>query len=248
MTPQLRQHAMRRIVAEMRFPGPDYYAVLKWLHCALKPQHYVEIGIFNGDSLQLAAPPTVALGIDPEPYIKRSWRTETHVVTMTSREFFSEHSLSDYFGVDRFDLAFVDGSHRFEQVVEDIVALEQFAGPQSVIAVHDTIPIDEKTAEPEPSITFHTGDVWKLIPFLRKCRPDLEFTTVRTGPSGLTLIRRLSPTAQRSEAEAQAVSEFAQLTWDYYARRRGEFLDTIPNEQGAVLRWLTNDQHHHTGL
>lgn len=200
-----RENAMHKIVAAMRFPGPDYYEVLQWLHEDLRPESYLEIGIWRGDSLRLAIPPTIALGIDPLPEVDGGWRTQTHVLPMASTEFFAKRTLREFFGADRFSLAFVDGLHHFEQVIDDISNLENYAEPESIIAVHDTLPLDEMTAARVRQTLFYTGDVWKVVPFLKQYRPDLEFITVRTGPSGLTLIRRLNPSRMRSKAEVEAL-------------------------------------------
>jgi len=246
-----REAVMHNIVASMRFPGPNYYEVLRWLHQDLRPESYLEIGVFRGHTLTLAMPPTLALGIDPFPEVEDRWKTETHVLQMASSEFFAKHTLREFFGTDRFSFAFVDGLHRFEQAIDDIFNLEVYAQPESVIAVHDTIPLDEKTAARERRATFYTGDVWKVIPFLKCYRPDLELITVRTGPSGLTLIRRLNPSRRRSKEEIEALTQFQELPWEYYKRHRNEFLETIPNERDAVERWLRNrvyDQHCNSGV
>jgi hypothetical protein len=236
-----RQTAMHNIVAAMRFAGPRYYEVLEWLHQELRPATYVEIGVFEGDSLRLATPPTRALGIDSSPQLKGAWRTETRLVCLTSSQFFARHTLKDFFGEDQFALAFIDGLHEFQQVIEDLSNLERFSGPDSLIAVHDTIPLDEKTAEPSRRTQFHTGDVWKVIPFLKECRPDLDVTTVRTGPSGLTLIRRLKRAEAGSKVEPDTLARFRDLPWEYFRRHRNEFLETIPNDRDAVVNWLRRD-------
>jgi hypothetical protein len=108
-----------------------------------------------------------------------------------------------------------------------------------VIAVHDTIPLDEKTAGVVRRARFHTGDVWKIVPFLKQHRPDLELATVRTGPSGLTLIRRLNPSRRKSPADVEAIGRYRELPWEYYKQHGSEFLVTIPNERSAVRRWLS---------
>lgn len=222
----------------MRFPGPNYYEVLEWLHRDLRPKHYLEIGVRRGRSLGLAMPPTIALGIDPFPEVDQCWNTETCVLPVTSTEFFATHGLREFFGTDRFSFAFVDGLHHFEQVIDDIFNLERYAGPESVIAIHDTLPLDEKTAAGRRRTEFYTGDVWKIIPFLKHSRPDLELITIRTAPSGLTLIRQLNPSRARSGAEAAALDQFRKLPWEYYQQHRNQFLDTIPNDRGAIGSWL----------
>src|SRR5262245_21361519 len=44
--------------AQRRLPGPAYYQVLRWIHEALVPTNYVEIGIRRGTSLRMALPGT----------------------------------------------------------------------------------------------------------------------------------------------------------------------------------------------
>jgi hypothetical protein len=232
------EYAVHCIVSAMRFPGPDYYQVMQWLHEELRPESYVEIGVHDGHSLKLALPPTKVLGIDPCPIANHNWSTPTKILRMTSNELFAKHRVREFLDVDRFSLAFVDGLHHFEQAIDDIFNLEHDAGPDSVIAVHDTVPLDERTSMRERSTLFYTGDVWKVIPFLKRCRPDLEFVTVRTGPSGLTLIRRLDPSRKRTVAQSEVIGQFQRLSWQYYERHRDDSLETIPNERGAVVRWL----------
>lgn len=237
-----RQAIVHQILARMRFPGPNYYEVLRWLHEELKPETYLEIGVYRGGSLSLAVPPTIALGIDPRPRVDHPWRTQTHILAMTSTEFFSQRSVAQYFPANRFSLAFIDGLHRFEQAVEDILNLEVYAQPGSVIAVHDTIPLDEKTADRTRRTDFHTGDVWKVVPFLKESRPNVKMTTVRTGPSGLTLIRGLDASRGKSALDTEALVRFRDLPWQYYKQHRGEFLETTPNERDAVACWLSDSR------
>ncbi len=237
MTSYTRQ-LVHNLVARRRFPGPNYYEVLRWLHEDLRPANYVEIGVSEGRSLILAAPPTIALGVDPAPKVNHRWRTQTQISPMTSSDFFAQHTLRDFFGADHFSLAFVDGLHHFEQAIDDIFNLERYAEPESVIAVHDTVPLNESTAAREQHTLFHTGDVWKVLPYLRQHRPDLEFATVWTAPSGLTLIRRLQRSRTRSAQETEEVERFRELSWDFYKRHRTEFTETIPNDRDAVRRWL----------
>ncbi len=238
MNLEAREAAMHQIVAWMRFPGPNYIQVLRWLHEELRPASYLEIGVSHGLSLSLAMPPTIALGIDPCPKVDPQWQTPTQVLRMTSSDFFSRHSLAEFFHGNCFSLALVDGLHQFEQAIDDIFNLEVYAQPDSVIAVHDTIPLDEKTAARTRRTQFHTGDVWKVVPFLKQFRPDLEMVTVRTGPSGMTLIRRFSPSPRKQQADAHALARFQDLPWQYFKQHRNEFLETIPNERDAVAGWL----------
>lgn len=216
--------------AAARLPGPDYYEVLRWLHEELRPAVYTEIGVSYGESLKLAMPPTVALGIDPRPLADHPWKTVTRIAEMTSGEFFARHTLREWAGADRFSLAFIDGLHLFEEAVADLYRLEPYAAPNSVVALHDTIPLDRATAARVRATEFHTGDVWKVLPYLRECRPDLDVVTVAAAPSGLTLIRGLGAAPQPKQAD---LLRFRDLPWEEYEAPRA-----LANERAAVAAWL----------
>src|SRR5258708_22719796 len=51
----------------IRLGGEPYLQVMARILEALKPRTYVEIGVEDGTSLRLVQPPTLAIGIDPEP-------------------------------------------------------------------------------------------------------------------------------------------------------------------------------------
>jgi hypothetical protein len=226
------------LLAAARFRGPSYYEVLAWLHAELTPASYVEIGVYRGDSLALAQPPTVALGIDPEPLCNRSWAAPTRIAASTSYDFFATQRLDQVLGADQVSFAFIDGAHRFEQVVDDILHLERYAAPGCVIALHDTMPLHRSATRLRRTAEFHTGDVWKVVPFLREQRPELDLITVETRPSGLTLIRRLDPLWKRPAEFPAALERFAALGWNHYKRRHREFLRLVPSDRAAIVEWL----------
>ena len=212
--------------AAARFPGPDYLAVLGWLHEDLQPAVYVEIGVHYGASLRLAAPGTDTIGIDPRPLVS----TPGRIFAMTSATYFHRHAPPP------FSLAFIDGEHLFERSLADFRRLERHAAPDALIALHDTIPLDRTTAARRRTADFHTGDVWKTVAFLHHHRPDLRIATVRTAPTGLTLVRGLDP--QRARYRFTDVRRFARLGWDYWTAHQGEFLPTIPNHRASIQRFL----------
>lgn len=197
------------IWAAQRLPGPHYYKVLRWIHEILRPSSYVEIGVGYGESLKLASPPTVAIGIDPASKAVRRWRTDTRIFAMTSAEFFARHDLAEVLGMPHFGLAFIDGAHLFEEARDDFERLARYAGPESVVLFHDTIPFDERTSARERTTEFYTGDVWRILSCLEE-RRELDVTTVQTPPSGLTMVR-----------------------W-----RQADRQPSLPNARDEVQRWL----------
>jgi hypothetical protein len=214
--------------AAQRFPGPNYLQVLGWIHQELRPASYVEIGVLHGHSMKLARPGTVAIGIDPHPRVQGR-----RVFPLTSTEFFRRFDLRQVLGMPHFSLALIDGLHLYEQVLEDFINLERYAGPDSVILLHDTVPLSAATSGRERTTRFYTGDVWKVVPLLRRWRPDLRIGTVRTAPSGLTLVSNLNWRAGRNGCDA-LVREYASLGWLHH----GQVRPALPNDRAAVVDWL----------
>ncbi len=203
-------------VAE-RFWPLDYYDLLADIHRKWLPRVYIEIGVATGKSLALTGSSTRSLGIDPstasqEHFHYNSPENDPHLYKMTSDDFFANCDVIKEMGRPHFDVAFIDGLHHFDQVLRDFINLEKFAGPDSIILIHDGLPINARVAAREPSTWFWTGDVWKAIPCLLAIRPDLEVITLPAYPSGLALIRRLDPSSHILERQYDSlVQHFAAL-------------------------------------
>jgi len=222
-------------LAASQMPGPDYYAVLGWIHEILRPANYFEIGIRKGDSLRLAAPETLCVGIDPEPDIHTALPPNTQVFRMTSDEFFAEHKIPDLLHAPTFDLAFIDGLHLFEQALRDFVNLEKFASRQSVVMLHDCLPLDAVTADRTRTTHFYSGDVWKLTMCLKVHRPDLKMKMIRTGPTGLCLVSHLDAQSNLLEMNYdEYVDEFIGLAFAHYQLRRRDMPASIGNIREEV--------------
>jgi len=184
--------------AEEIMPGPDYYDFLRRFQKALKPRAYIEIGLGHGYSLAMAGLETTALGIDPymgdyENLLYASPLRPAQLYPLTSDDFFSQRSVRREMGSDIFDLAFIDGLHIFEQALRDFINLEPYAGKDSVVLIHDCLPIAPIVAERDRCTGFWTGDVWRIIPCLKTFRPDLKIMTIPAKPSGLAVVTNLDP-------------------------------------------------------
>jgi tetratricopeptide (TPR) repeat protein len=202
------------LTAEREMPGDDYYSWLQRFHERLRPATYVEIGLGHGRSLALAGAGTKAVGIDP---YQGFWERLNYVCPhgpatlfpLASDDFFTRHDLREVIGRETFDLAFIDGLHLFDHVLRDFINLERYAGKDSVVLVHDCLPIAPIVAERERCTGFWTGDVWRIIPCLKTFRPDLRISTIPTKLSGLAVITGLDPAST-------ALSENYQAIVDYY--------------------------------
>jgi len=96
----------------------------------------------------------------------------------TSDEFFSTLRPSK-----RYDVAFIDGLHTFEQTYRDVI--NTFAHLRSgVILIDDTVPSDEYSAIPDQEASYRArdaaglegrpwhGDVWRVVMLLIAITPS----------------------------------------------------------------------------
>ncbi len=169
---------------------PTYYEALAEAHRRLRPRGYLEIGVHEGHSLQLAQPTTRCLGIDPSPNV--AFETHSTIRAMTSDDYFANHDPVADLGAP-LDLVFIDGLHLFEQALRDVVNVERHSHSATVILIHDCLPIDAVTAARERTTMIWSGDVWKVMVTLARHRPDLSLTTLDAQPTGLGVVRSVDP-------------------------------------------------------
>lgn len=175
--------------------GDDYLTILKKVHETLQPESYVEIGVDKGRSMKLIQPETQAVGIDPSPQIEPGNETSARIFKMFSDDFFESHNVLKELGTTRISMAFVDGSHIFEQTLRDIINIEKYSDDQTLMILHDCVPPGRIVAERKRITGFWCGDVWKLVDCLREYRPDLTINVIAARPSGLVFITGLDPSS-----------------------------------------------------
>lgn len=192
------QHSIsHRTLARVDLSGPHYLVMLQRIHASLRPERYIEVGVFRGASLALAHPDTLAIGIDPEPQLDLSTLPEKHqVVCDTSDHYFASGQLADQCQGKAVNLAFIDGMHQFEYALRDLIALERHANAETILLVHDCYPLNALTAEREQKTGFWSGDIWKLVLCLQTFRPDLTLELLPCPPTGLCVIRNLNPASR----------------------------------------------------
>ncbi len=84
--------------------------------------------------------------------------------------------------------------HLFEYALRDFMNAERICSPHSLIIVDDIYPNHPAQAERNRRTRLWAGDVWKLIRYLRKFRPDLYVQPIDSAPTGLLLVAGLNPT------------------------------------------------------
>jgi hypothetical protein len=222
-----------RTLARARLPGDDYLAWLARFHETLAPAVYLEVGVDAGRTLSLARPPTRAFGVDPSPVAPRTFAAPTRTFAMASDAFFASPRADAALAGAPVGLAFVDGLHLFEQALRDFVHVEKRAARDSVALFHDCLPLDAATASRTRRTGFWTGDVWKLVPILRRYRPDLDVFVIPTYPTGLAVVTRLDPASTILEERLDGiVREFTPLEWSESAANA---MPLLPNDAAAVL-------------
>ena len=186
--------------SEPAFQGVPYLHFIGTVCKTLSPRTYIEIGTNTGGSLTQIDCDAVC--IDPEFRFASNpagKRTRTLLFQMSSDDFFRCYDLGALLP-EGVDLAFLDGMHRFEFLLRDLINIETYCGNRSLVLLHDCLPTNPRMAERTPRhekdedlTTRHswTGDVWKLLPILKKYRPDLRIHLIDCPPTGLVAITNL---------------------------------------------------------
>jgi len=202
--------------------GTAYVQGLRTIHAQVNPEWYFEIGSFKGNSLKLSKAKTIA--VDPNFQLSGeaiSSIEELHLFQMTSDDFFASGRAERM--TKKLDLAFLDGMHLFEFLLRDFINTEKLCSAESVVVMHDCIPMTGAAAEREwdrARTGVWTGDVWKLVPILRKYRPDLSVQVLDCPPSGLTVISNLDPESKvLEESYEKIVKEYMDLSIESFGTR-----------------------------
>jgi len=233
-------HAARIALSELFLPYEHYMEILKRVHRWLRPANYLEIGVESGASMVLAEPPTLCLGVDPEPQIQFEFSAPTQIFEKTSDDFFAEHDLGEELGGKALDLAFVDGLHHFDAALRDFINIERHSTPATVVLFHDGIPLDEETAARERKTMFWSGDTWKIIPLLKKYRPDLKIFTIPAPPTGLTVVMGLDSESKVLAEKLDAiVDEYMTLDYSYLGDKKDEVLSVVYDDWASIQEQIS---------
>jgi hypothetical protein len=164
---------------------------LSGLHRALKPRTYLEVGINDGASLELAS--CRVIGVDPSFRISTEVHAEIDLFRTTSDEFFATRQVGEIFGGLSLDLAFIDGMHHAEFAYRDFVNIERNSTIDTVVVFDDMLPRTLHEAARTRLTRFWAGDVYKVADVLRRRRTDLLIVPVNTSPTGMLVVLGLDP-------------------------------------------------------
>lgn len=201
MTEQMEANPTHRLPD---LTGEDYRSCLTQIHEVLRPRTYLEVGTCKGESLRLAKCASIA--VDPNFQLNHQFPTEfmpsACLFQMRSDSFFASYNVRAILGAS-VDFAFLDGLHLVEALLRDFMNTEKCSARRSIIALHDCVPLDLNMAGRDMNDAkrrrssvypnWWTGDVWKILPILRRYRPDLKVEVFNATPTGLVLIGGLAP-------------------------------------------------------
>ena len=222
--------------------GAHYLGFLARMHRHIWPDWYLEIGTNEGRSLAMA--PGKSVAVDPQFVISEDvsrGKPQVHFYQLTSDDFFAQAPFKAI--VDRFDMFFLDGLHRYEFLLRAIMSSEKLAKPDSIIVMHDCVPMSYAAAErsPRPDLTpSWVGDVWKLVPILKEYRPDLIIDIVDCQPSGLTIVTGLdAENTTLSQKYAEIKERYFEMTLsDFGESRLGDLLQMQSAGSKAIARFV----------
>jgi hypothetical protein len=168
-----------------------YLDFLGRVHEVLEPPTYLEIGVRHGDSLALTR--TVSVGIDPEINLRVELPDGVTLFEEPSDDYFARPAPLAPFDGRPIGFSFIDGLHWSEFALRDFVNVEQHAHWTSAVVFDDIFPSDVKMAGRNRRTRKWTGDVFKILGFLERHRPDLICLRIDTRPTGLLLVLGLDP-------------------------------------------------------
>jgi hypothetical protein len=191
-----------------RHYGVKYAKFLRLFADRQTPSSYLEIGPRNGEAVAQMYCDAVCVDPDFALTFNVAKRQRTSLFQMTSDAFFAAHDIREIFP-QGIDLALLRGSHLFELLLRDFINVEKFCHKNSTILLHNCLPYSEALAGRERMIGAWTGDIWKILPILKKYRPDLKVNLFDCPPTGLVSCTNLDPDSTvLSDSYDKIVSEF----------------------------------------
>jgi len=151
--------------------------VIEMLAAIYKPQIYIELGLYKGETWYKAIPHCgQAFGVD---IVDRNINGEIFVGT--TDDFFEQYQ-------KKADMIFIDADHRIESVLKDFENSLNILRPGGCIILHDT--------DPESNHLFGSGwcgDSYKIVDILEE-RSDLNCITIPCTEAGLSIVTRKKDT------------------------------------------------------
>lgn len=195
---------------------------------------YLEIGVEKGISFHpIKCEQKIA--VDPKfriPfYQKWIWNSKNptnkknQYIEKTSDDFFAQDA-SKFFDSNSLDISFVDGLHTFEAALLDVFNSLKYLSEDGIVVMHDCMPISKACETPARSYEdaikidppgwegYWTGDVWKVIHYIREIHSEDLEAFVFDNDFGLGIV--IPKNAKRNfEIDKEAFNKILELDYDY---------------------------------
>lgn len=166
--------------------GP-YSNVIAAIVESLKSESYLELGVHKMETFNVISklvPYAVAVDIDD------SYATGVkNFHKMTTDAWFEQNT-------EKFDVIFIDADHAIESVKKDFKNALQILNERGVIFLHDTDPAEAIFASPN-----YCHNSYLMNAHLKSHYPHLNFVTLPTANSGLTIVNNLQHARYKSFTE-----------------------------------------------
>lgn len=187
----------------------DHTQILQALINRHNYSSYLEIGVQAGKNFQ-AINILEKTGVDP-------YSPLFECLKITSDDFFAKNRRG-------YDIVFIDGDHREEQVYKDIKNAITILNPRGVIMVHDLNPTSELMQTVPRLAREWTGDGWRAWLRIRGSENTLVMNVVDTD-YGCGLI------TVDVEKEIPLIPAVSFMTYSQFAEHKAEWLPLISVEQ-----------------
>lgn len=179
---------------------------------------YLEIGCRDNRTFDKINCPK-KVGVDP---------ARGGTIRTTSDEFFKSNT-------DTFDLIFIDGDHRSEQVLRDVLNATKCLNAGGTIVMHDCIPLKEEHQFREYKGGICNQDAWKACMVLRM-QPEID-VAVGLFDCGVGVIKlRDNSDKLTLDFELTQDNMLDVLTWDMFANNWEKWLRVFEYDQ--LMMWV----------
>jgi hypothetical protein len=184
--------------------------ILNHLIDKYKLESYLEIGAGDGYNFYNVKAKT-KVGVEPNSNGK-------DFIKYTSDEYF------DMFENSKFDLIFIDGDHRAEQVIKDIENVVMHLTPKGIVVLHDCNPPTEQHASEDfiPGTDWN-GTVYRAYIDFMYHTTEFDHCTVDTDWGvGIIVPRRM----RLLKPYVRTIS-VKKVTWEIFEKKRKELLNLV---------------------
>jgi len=189
------------------------YSVINKIIKHKKYKKYLEIGCFQDETFNNISA-DYKVGVDP---------VSGGTIRKTSDNFFLDNK-------DFFDLVFIDGLHRYNQVKKDILNSLKFINSDGVILLHDCLPLKLRDQMVPRSHEHWNGDTWKAIVEARTFDYIDTYTILADQGIGL-IIKRKNRNILKIEN-----NNFIKLKFSDYFNNHKDLMNTVnENEIFSLL-------------